>query len=146
MERESDKHNPRLDEEMKRETASLEQGQPAESRVDENREAEPPGEGEPQAVRAPSTDAGAPDTLSPAEIEARHELARFIEGAAFPGTPQQLLQSAEQMHAPHEIIDRLRSLPERVYENVADVWTTLGGRMEPAPAPRPSSEPKREAS
>ena len=47
MERGSDKHAPRIDEEMERETRSMTQGSPIESRADEARAKEPPGDGEP---------------------------------------------------------------------------------------------------
>ena len=44
MERGSDKHGPRVDEELDHETRSLRQGAPVESRVEEHREQEGPGE------------------------------------------------------------------------------------------------------
>jgi hypothetical protein len=47
MERGSDKHSPRVDEEMDRETASITRGSPIEARSDEARMKEPPGDGEP---------------------------------------------------------------------------------------------------
>jgi hypothetical protein len=47
MERRSDKHNPRLDDEMERETESITRGSPIEARVEESREKEGPGDGEP---------------------------------------------------------------------------------------------------
>ena len=49
MERGSDKHGSRLDEEMERETESVTRGAPVEARVEEWREKEGPGEGEPVA-------------------------------------------------------------------------------------------------
>ena len=47
VERGSDRHGPRLDEELQRETRSLEQGAPVEARVEEAREQEGPADGEP---------------------------------------------------------------------------------------------------
>ena len=47
VERRSDKHSPRADEELQKETQSLEQGSPIEVRAEESREQEGPGEGEP---------------------------------------------------------------------------------------------------
>ena len=41
MERGSDKHGPRLDEEMEREVQSIEKGAPVPSRVEPHREVEP---------------------------------------------------------------------------------------------------------
>ena len=47
MERGSDKHAPRVDEEMERETRSMTQGSPIEARAEESRMKEPPAEDEP---------------------------------------------------------------------------------------------------
>jgi hypothetical protein len=47
MERGSDKHTPRLDDEMDGETESLTRGSPIESRSDESRMKEPPGDDDP---------------------------------------------------------------------------------------------------
>jgi hypothetical protein len=47
MERGSDKHSPRVDDEMERETRSMTQGSPVEARSEESRMKEPPGDGEP---------------------------------------------------------------------------------------------------
>ena len=41
VERKSDKHGPRVDEEMEHEVRSMEQGAPVPSRVEEHRETEP---------------------------------------------------------------------------------------------------------
>ena len=47
MERKSEKHNPRLDDEMKHETESLVRGAPVEARAEEFREQEGPADDEP---------------------------------------------------------------------------------------------------
>jgi len=47
MERKSDKHSPRVDDEMDHETRSVTQGSPIESRIDESRQKEPAGDDEP---------------------------------------------------------------------------------------------------
>jgi hypothetical protein len=47
MERGSDKHAPRVDDEMERETRSMTQGSPVEARSEESRMKEPPSDGEP---------------------------------------------------------------------------------------------------
>lgn len=56
MERGSDKHSPRLDDEMELETSSLTRGSPVESRSDESRMKEPPGDEEPQSEEIIDTD------------------------------------------------------------------------------------------
>ncbi len=47
MERGSDKHTPRLDDELDHETRSMTQGSPIEARADEERMKEPAGDDEP---------------------------------------------------------------------------------------------------
>jgi hypothetical protein len=47
MERGSDKHSSRVDDEMEKETSSVTHGSPVESRADEARMKEPPGDEEP---------------------------------------------------------------------------------------------------
>ena len=47
MERGSDKHSPRVDDEMDHETRSMTQGSPIEARSDEARKKEPEADGEP---------------------------------------------------------------------------------------------------
>ena len=47
MERGSDKHTPRLDDELDHETRAMTQGSPSEARSREERMKEPPGDGEP---------------------------------------------------------------------------------------------------
>jgi hypothetical protein len=47
MDRGSDKHSPRLDDEMEHETSSMTQGSPIEARADEARQKEPAGDEEP---------------------------------------------------------------------------------------------------
>ncbi|HVL80873.1 MAG TPA: DUF2795 domain-containing protein [Actinomycetota bacterium] len=69
-------------------------------------------------------------TLQPEEIDARTELAQSIQGSVFPATREELLASAEEMDATPEIMASLRQLPDGTYENVQEVWATLGGSIE----------------
>src|SRR5437763_6304323 len=110
MERGSDRHNPRLDEELKHDTASLVHGAPVESRAEESREQEGPADGEPTpdalltGDAAPSASA---DTLGHDEIEARAELARHLQPSVFPADRPALLASAERQGAPAAEIEQL---------------------------------------
>jgi len=127
MEAGSTKHGPHVDEQLKRETQGLVQaGRP--TRAEEWREAEPPGEDQPGDV---SLVGGTPPGLEPEEVEARSELARYLGPSVFPAVGQVLLEVASDNSAPQSVLDRLRGLPAgREYENVADVWRTLGGGVE----------------
>ncbi len=133
MERSSDKHAPRVDEELKHETESLTRGSPVESRAEESREQEGPGDGEP-APDALLTGEAAPsanrDTLGHDEIEARAELARHLQPRVFPADRDTLVASARQSGADETLVARLGQLPEGTFAHLEAVWEALGGRVE----------------
>jgi hypothetical protein len=131
MER-SDKHSPRLDEELKHETAPLTHGAGLEShsREDLRQETPFPEEGAPDpSARA---DVAAPEgALSPAEANQRAELARVLASADFPATREFLFQAALDAHAGDDVIERLRRLPpDQAFATVQDVWVATGGHVE----------------
>jgi hypothetical protein len=117
MERGSDKVAPRIDEELDKETASLQKGSPVSSRAEDFREQEGSAEDEPE------TDSRR--TVGPAE--ARAELARHLQPAAFPADRARLLESAQEMHASESLLELLEGVPEgRQYINLQEVWEALG--------------------
>jgi hypothetical protein len=125
MERQSSKHGPRLDDELKHETESLERGAPVESRVEEEREHEPAGDGE----REPSSRTAAAALLGPDETSARRELSRHLGLRVFPATRDELLDVATENGAPEPVLDALNRLPEgQRFATVYDVWEALTGR------------------
>ena len=131
MERGSDKHGPRVDEQLDAETRSLQQGAPVESRVEEHREQEGPGEGQPTPDARLVGGRATAASLDLDDAEARAEIARFLTPSAFPAERDALVADAEGNQAPGEVLDRLRALPAgRAYENVQDVWAALGGSVE----------------
>ena len=141
MERGSDKHSPRVDEELEHETRSLRQGAPVESRIEEHREQEGPGDGQPTpdarlagegaAGARPAGGPGAGASLDLDDAETRADIARFLTPGAFPADRDALVADAEGNHAPDEVLARLRALPGgRAYGNVQDVWAALGGTVE----------------
>jgi Protein of unknown function (DUF2795) len=128
VERGSDKHSPRVDEELQHETRSLEQGAPLESRVEEHREQEGPGEDQPTpAPRLTEPTA----SLDLDDAEARSEIARYLDPSAFPADREGLLDNAEANNAPEVVLERLQALPgDRTFEALPDVWSALGGTVE----------------
>lgn len=118
MDRDSDKHGPRLDDEMKREVSGLEQGAPVDPRAEEWHTPEPPED--------------QPDELAPGtETEARSEVARFLRPSCFPADRENLVAEATDQHAPDSIVNLLGRLPGNVsFTNVAAVWEALGGGRE----------------
>jgi hypothetical protein len=121
MERGSDKHSPRLDDQMAHETSSLSTGAPVEARAQEWRTQEGAADGEPEVDAV----------LTHSEVEERSDIARFLELSAFPADRGTLLSVAERNQAPDAVLHRLQSLPEgQGFENVQQVWEALGGGRE----------------
>jgi Protein of unknown function (DUF2795) len=131
LERGSDKHSPMLDEALKRDTASLERGDPTEARSEEFREQEPPADGEPTPDARIRGGGEIPGVgLSVDEVNGRAEFARYLERRRFPARPDELAAHAQERHAPDAVVEQLRQAPDRLYENVAEVWAAIGGRVE----------------
>jgi hypothetical protein len=131
MERESNKHNPRVDEEMKRETAPLTHGAPVDSRAQESREPEGPADGEPTSDEVISTrDETPPRSLPDEQIELRRDLARYLERAIFPASREEILENAREAGAPDLIVREFERLPTGRFQAFPDVWAALGGEVE----------------
>ena len=129
MERGSDKHSPRVDDQLDHETRSLQQGAPLESRVEEFREQEGPGDDQP--TPEPRLNQGRTGSLDLDDAEARSDIARFLDPSAFPADREGLLANAEANNAPDLVLERLRALPGgRGYDSLPDVWAALGGTVE----------------
>jgi hypothetical protein len=143
MTRETTRHGPRLDDALKKETRSLEQGAPIESRVQEGREHEGPGDldWDVNSRTAP------PGALGHDQIEARRELSRHLRMKAFPADRDGLLAAAEQEDAPLPILTALQTLPgEQTFQTVHEVWAALVGYADVrnAAAHEPLTRSKRE--
>jgi len=124
MQRNSDKHGPRLDDELKRETQSIDRSG-REARAQEFREQEGPGDYEPAAVGHVDGD----------ESLARRELLRHLTPSAFPGDREAMIAAAEADGAPLEVLDRLRELPPgRDFVTGYEVWGALGGETDDVPS------------
>jgi len=133
MQRESDKHSPRVDEEMKHELQSLIQGSAAEeSRSREDFTQEAPTEDETRWEPGDRTlgqdrGIGIPD----GDADARSILARHVTAAPWPASRDDLVHAAHADRAPQDLLDSLRTLPAEVrFENVQEVWAALGGATE----------------
>ena len=132
MPRESDKHTPRVDDQLKHETEHLTDGAPTENR-DQFRVQE--GATEDEAALDPGhhplLDEGAGNGLPEHEVERRSQLARHIEGSVFPADRDALLASAERTKAPDEVVVDLRQLPaDLTFDTLEAVWEAIGGEPE----------------
>ena len=142
MTRESTKHGPNLDDALKHETRSLEQGAPIEARSQESREAEGPGD----ADRDVDAFTAPPGALGSHSIEARREISRHLRPSAFPADRAGLLAEAEEQNAPEPVLAALRTLPDGpVYQTAHEIWAALIGEHDPrdAAAKEPLSEGER---
>jgi hypothetical protein len=149
MERQSNLHSARIDDEMDHEVASLTHGAPIEARTEESRLMEDGGDGEPmaQAVVGELHDAEGGDELagglSHGEAVARSELAIHLRPGIFPAGRDAILECAEEEHASAALLGQLRGLPHGSYDTVQQVWEALGGKREEGSGhvPREDAEP-----
>jgi hypothetical protein len=121
-----------MDDELERETQSIERGAPVEARVDAAREKEGPGDDQ---VAAESAVGGEPRAWSGQDIDyedvrTREEIGQVIADASFPASRSDLVRQAEEADAVDWVTSALRRLPDRRYENVEAVWEALGGPEE----------------
>jgi uncharacterized protein DUF2795 len=132
MQRGSDKHGPRLDDEMAHETEGLVRSGHS-THAEEWHDPEPSGEDQPDVDRIPD---GTPHPATPPgmtadDVERRSELAQYIGKEAYPAVRAQLIDLVMERQAPDRIIDLVKNLPsDRQFENVNAVWAALGGHVE----------------
>jgi len=135
MERGSNKHSRRLDEEMNHEAGSLIQSGQTETRSDPSLVQEGLLPDEQPLAGAPAVhEAPAPGQLNDEQIEQRSELGRVLEPHIFPATRDDLLSCASRHDASETVLGLLRTLDGNVhYQTVAAVWEAAGGTMEVHP-------------
>jgi hypothetical protein len=130
-ERGSDKHGPRLDDDLHDDTRSLEQGAPVEARVEEGREQEGPADDQPTPDARLAGGRATAASLDLDDAEARADLARFLNPSTFPADRAALLADASGNQASVRVLERLQALPAgRTFQNVQEVWVALGGMVE----------------
>jgi hypothetical protein len=121
----SNKHAPRIDDELARGAASYTHGAPVDARVEEHRRDEGPGPrpGQPSAAGEPhDRDPGTSEHLSVAQVLARAELATYLEPSVFPATRADLVESAKRQHAPDPVIDLVEHLPDETFDHFESAW------------------------
>lgn len=122
MERTSDKNSPRIDDAMKG-TARGANDVPS---TDDLLTGETLGDNITDHVDYPTS-----GPIHDDAAEARSELARYISPTTFPAAKDDLLTTAESEFAPDRVVDTLRRLPDgQSFENVQQVWSSLGGETE----------------
>lgn len=128
MERGSNKHSARVDDELSQEVRGTVQGV-AGARAEEWKQAEPSGEDQPQVSMVPVDDSGRgePNGVGSPQGEAFSRFGSYIGLSALPGDRETLEKSARDLLAPDDVIETLRRLPaDTTYQTVAEVWRAAG--------------------
>jgi len=122
------KHSPRVDEELEHELEGTLRGERS-TRAQEWREVEPVAEGDPDVDADPGGTlvGGTPVGMDADAVEARAELARWLDRADFPSTGTELAEAARNHRAPDAVVAELERLPEGpAFERIGDVVRALG--------------------
>ena len=122
MRHQSDKHGPRLDDEMKHETEGMVRGD-GPTRAEEFKDPEPVDTDTGRDPTSPGTarPGAAPPGMTPADVEDRSAMARILAGVDYPATPRSLAVHALDAGAPDVAVAALEQLPERPYASFAEV-------------------------
>jgi hypothetical protein len=125
-ERGSFKHGPRLDDQMEQEDEPIVRaGQPA--HTEEWRQTEPFEENYLEEELPPSEQPGTPAGLTPADVDRRFDIARWLEPHKFPADRDTMLGYLRDTGAPDEVIDAISRLPARhEFTRSAEVLSALG--------------------
>jgi hypothetical protein len=131
MERGSDKHGPGLDEAMKREVAGAIRGSHG-THAEEWKDPEPSAEDQPDVDLAPAdTLTGAtPPGMTSEDVNIRTEIAGYLGRGGYPADRSELLDRMTESNGPERLVDLLRRLPDRRFQNVQDVVSALGFHVE----------------
>jgi hypothetical protein len=126
MERGSSKHGPRLDEEMEDEDQTiLRSGQPP--HTEEWRQTEPFDEPHLETQLPADEEPAAPHGMTPADVERRADIARWLPPHKFPADRGTLLEFLQHEGAPDDVADTIASLPaRRRYATIGEVVRALG--------------------
>lgn len=121
MQRGSDRLSVHKDEEMKHELRGLiRSGRP--TRVEEWHDPEPTADDDPRVAFGPVSDE------EPDAGTIRFELARRLGRKAFPAERAALMERLDREHAPDQLTDRLRGLPDSTtFHSVGEVVEALPG-------------------
>jgi hypothetical protein len=122
MERGSNKHSPRVDEQLDSEVRGIAQGT-ADARAEEWKLSEPPGDDQPAGVGR-----GEPGGVGNADAERFSRFGSYLGRSALPGDRDALEHSARALNAPDDILRALHHLPPHTtYRTAAEVWAAVRG-------------------
>jgi hypothetical protein len=126
MGQQSDKHGPRLDDELEHETHGMVTGGgPTHAERFKDPEPVETDSGDDPTTARGSVVPGAPPGMTADDVEARSAIARALVGVRYPASPEELAAHVGA-GAPDGLAERLWRLPSRQYQNIADVAQALG--------------------
>ena len=129
MERGSNKHSPRLDEQMEHEVEGMMTAERP-TRAEEWKEAEPAGEdqADPGRLEVPAgRQPGVPPGMTPEDVELRSQLGEHLPRSVFPTDEAGLLSHLVDSNAPDRLQQLIRQLPSgRTYDHLGEVVQALG--------------------
>ncbi|WP_106399021.1 DUF2795 domain-containing protein [Actinocorallia populi] len=122
----SDKHGPKLDDEMSRESEGLTRsGGPTHPQPWNDPEPVDTDTGlDPTSTRLDRR--GAPPGMTPQDVEERSAVASVLAGVQYPAGPDELADHAAQSGATDVVVSRLSRLPGKSYDGLPDIVRDLG--------------------
>lgn len=125
MPRDSAKHGPHTDEELKRETEGMIRGG-GPAHAEEWRQPEPADTPRGSAQMPPGRRGGAPG-MTAREVEWRSEIAQVLAPLQYPTDRGRILTFLERNHAPDNMIVAMTGLPkDRQFHNVGEIARAIG--------------------
>lgn len=121
IDRGNSKHGPRLDDQMAQEVKG-------EAHIEEWREPEPSGDGQPDTGWIPQGHHGfdTADDRNPDRREERARVGAYVPRHVFPADRERLLEVAAADRAPDDVMDVLGQLPPHVtYPGPPELWKAL---------------------
>jgi hypothetical protein len=128
MERGSDKHGPRVDEQLAGEVEGLVRSGHS-THAEEWADPEAPGDDQPDNDVFPAGElvGGVPEGLTPEEVALRSEVAAALRRSDFPAGRDELLEKAVARYAPPRVLEELRRLPaDRGFATIGEMWAAMG--------------------
>ncbi|GII81783.1 hypothetical protein Sru01_67650 [Sphaerisporangium rufum] len=133
IERGSDQHGRRIDEQMKQESQGLVRGGGT-SHAEEWKEPEPVQDaesGQRARVYPPGHEPGVAPGMTQNDVERRGDLARWLAGVHFPAGREEIVAHASGDPAvPDAVTEALRDLPDGEFANIGQMAEALGLGME----------------
>jgi hypothetical protein len=127
MSDQSDKHGPRVDDQLRHETEGLVRGGgPTHAEPGHDPEPVETDTGRDPTAATTSLPVGTPPGMSRTDVEERSAYAKVLAGVRYPATPDRLSAHVAEEGAPDVTVRALAGLPDREYNGLPDVMDALG--------------------